>query len=159
MKLHKNSKAQKTFGKSFAKTGHKGQVGIEYLTITAFLLVIAIILFVFGFVLFNETAKRSKADNAVKALASAANQVYALGPGNIVFVEVELPEGIVFGRTFGKTIEFTLSSFSGNASVFERTNTNLSLVFLPTRQGKHFFRVEMTNTPPDFNVLIAETTP
>lgn len=141
------------------KKNKKGQVGVEYLTITAFLLLVAIILFVFGFTTFNETSKRNKADNAVKSIASAANQVYALGPGNIVFVEIELPEGIKSGSTFGKTIQFKLSSIAGTNDVFERTNTNLSLVNLPTLQGKHYFKIEMTNTPPDYNVLITETTP
>ncbi|MDO8538147.1 MAG: hypothetical protein Q7S21_04635 [archaeon] len=141
------------------KKKQKGQVGIEYLTITAFLLLVAIILFVFGFVTFSETAKRNKADNAVKSLASAANQVYALGPGNIVFVETDFPEGIQSGSTFGQTIQLKLSSVSGTNDVFERTNTKLSIVNLPTLQGKHYFKIEMTNTPPDYNVLITETTP
>lgn len=73
--------------------GKKGQVSTEYLLITGFILVAVTIIFSYSYISNNENIKVSQANTALDRMVNAADLVYALGPENTQFVEIELPVG------------------------------------------------------------------
>ena len=75
--------------------GKKGQVATEYLLITGFSLVFVTLIFSYSYISNNENIKVSLANTALDKMVNAAGFVYALGPDNNQFVEIEFPVGTI----------------------------------------------------------------
>lgn len=71
-----------------------GQVATEYLITTTFLLVVIVIIFAFSSTFYTETVNTHTASIAVETMATALDQVRALGPNSTLSVEVEIPPGV-----------------------------------------------------------------
>ena len=99
----------------------KGQVSLEYMLLTGFLLLAVSAIFLF--VSFSLSAQRDldATSSAVNSLVKCIDQVYALGPGSDVFVDVKLPFSVV-----NQQIEKGVVSFTGQ-------NQNYFSPFLETR--------------------------
>jgi hypothetical protein len=74
--------------------GKKGQVATEYLIITAFILIVVTVVFVYSFISNNQNIKINQANNALDKLVNKADLVYALGPDNNQFVDITLPTDV-----------------------------------------------------------------
>lgn len=72
----------------------KGQSAVEYLIITSFLLVITGIIFAYSLFIYTDSVSSSTANNAVNSIVNTVDQVYALGPGSSLFVNVDIPQNI-----------------------------------------------------------------
>ena len=72
----------------------KAQASTEYLLITGFILVAVTLIFSYAYISNNQNIKISQTSTALDKMVNAADIVYALGPGNIQYVEVTFPQGI-----------------------------------------------------------------
>lgn len=132
--------------------GEKGQVSTEYLVITAFLLAVIGIIFSYALVTLSENAKLSRVDDAVDTLANAANQVSALGPGNTVYVNVDVPNDIYSASASNYEIKYVVTVIGGHSDVWERTKNPITPTTLPTTAGLYVIKVEMA----DENVVFTQ---
>ncbi len=73
----------------------RAQIATEYLIVTGVILVIVSIIFAYSYSTSGENIRLSKAGTVLDKMANKANLVYAFGPDNNQFVEVELPTSIV----------------------------------------------------------------
>jgi hypothetical protein len=73
----------------------RAQIATEYLIVTGVILVIVSIIFAYSYSTSDNNIRVSKAGAALDKLANKANLVYAFGPDNNQFVEVELPTSVV----------------------------------------------------------------
>lgn len=94
-----------------------GQTSVEYLITTSFLLVITGIIFAYGLFIYTDTVANSTANSAVSGIINAVNQVYALGPGSVLFITVDTPRNV--HRVFTENSETT----NRTALVFELQGT------------------------------------
>ena len=126
----------------------KAQVATEYLLITGFILVAVTLIFAYAYISNSQNIKISQTSTALDKMVNAADLVYALGPGNIQYVEVVFPQGIteikditvcesgVQGPTeicampdsvdFG-AIEMTLNLFGGDTTITRGSRAELEL--------------------------------
>ncbi len=126
----------------------KAQVATEYIIITGFILAVVTIIFAYAYISNNENIKVNQASTALDKMVNAANLVYALGPGNIQYIEVTFPQGITEiqdvtvcnsgiqnynqdcteedGVNFG-AIEMTAELLSGETSIMRGAKTELEL--------------------------------
>ncbi len=130
----------------------KGQIALEYVTTYGFLLVIVGIMFAYAFINFNESMKRSKADTAVELLAQSADQVYALGPGNVVYVEIDVPQGVQSIEYYGRHVNLRMVTLAGTTDVPAWSRGNLTPGTIDPGQGRKKIRVETV----DSNVVFTE---
>ena len=144
----------------------KAQVATEYLLITGFILVAVTLIFAYAYISNNQNIKISQASTAFDKMVNAADLVYALGPGNIQYVEVVFPQGIVSiqditvcengvqshnqdcseegGADFG-AIEMELEFFGGNSTITRGSRAELELDgtnAIPATTGVHRIKVE-----------------
>ena len=72
----------------------KAQVATEYVLITAFILVVATLMFVYSYTTNDQNIRVSQANNALDRMVNKADLVYALGPDNNQFVWATFPRGL-----------------------------------------------------------------
>ncbi len=72
----------------------KGQIAVEYLILTAFILTAVAILFAFSFLNYSQNIRIAQANEALSKLANAVDDVYLRGEGNNRFVNVYFPDGM-----------------------------------------------------------------
>jgi len=72
----------------------RAQAAVEYLLVTAFVLVVVAIIFAFAFTGYDQSVKISKTSSALATIARAADEVYLLGEGNTRFFDVSFPAGM-----------------------------------------------------------------
>ena len=73
----------------------RAQIATEYLIVTGVILVIVSVIFAYSYSTSDQNIRLSKAGTALDKMVNKANLVYAFGPDNNQFVEVELPTSIV----------------------------------------------------------------
>lgn len=123
----------------------KGQVSNEYLIISAFILIVIGFLFIFSYSNASETVAVSSTENAVNTLAKAANDVYALGPGNQRMVEINLPAGVVNQYVLNNQIGYVMQTKDINFDIYKNTEAEIGGE-LPITEGKHFVIVQMLDS-------------
>jgi uncharacterized protein (UPF0333 family) len=129
--------------------GNKGQVATEYLMITGFILVAVMLIFSYSYISNNQNIRISQANTSIDRLVNAADLVYALGPDNNQFVEIEFPVGTVKleditvctnpsngqghnidcgaeGAKFG-ALELTVELIAGNSTVSRGARSDIEL--------------------------------
>lgn len=129
---------------------NRGQVGFEYLIFTAFLLLVAVILFSYAFITYSQTVQVVQAQAAVDALSSAVDFVYAKGPGNSVLVEIKLPQGLSSFRVDQNYVIATLDHSGGTSNIFVFTKPHISPTNLYFEEGYYTLQVTMN----DVNVSV-----
>ena len=72
----------------------KGQVATEYMLLIGVLLVIVALLSAYSFFVYNETIASKHLNNSLKNLKQGVNNVYYLGNGNSMVVEIIFPNGV-----------------------------------------------------------------
>lgn len=121
----------------------RGQVGLEYLTFTAFLLLVAVVLFAYSFVQYSTTVQLVQAQAATDQIAAAVDFVYAKGPGNTVIVDVTLPSGLTDFRVDQNVVRTTLSQSGGSSTLFTFTKVKITPQYLYYEPGIYSVRVSM----------------
>ena len=135
------------------KKNEKGQVAIEYLVMVVFLLMVVSLAAAYALFTYYETIRVNQGRNVVFKLGKAADQTYALGPDNSIFVEVLLPAGIQVGSTAqGKEITYKIQMYGGVSDFVYGTKGNITPTNLPINEGVHIFQIKVV----DENITITE---
>ncbi|MCR4334996.1 MAG: hypothetical protein NUV57_00475 [archaeon] len=135
-----------------SKSFSKGQVAIEYLVITGFVLLIAGILFSVALFFFNENSSFAKADAAVSEIVANADWVASLGNGSTVFFEVNIPDNIQVFQIRNKTVFLKINVGSGLNDILAYSKSNLTPATFVTSAGKRKFSATFV----DGNVMVSE---
>ena len=128
-----------------------GQVATEYLILIGILLTALGIMAGYALTTYYETMRIHQATNAVETLASAADQVYALGQGNSTTVPISLPAGITESHVVGNEIYVVLEAFGTTGDIVAETKGPVSGT-LPTAEGTYRISVAVV----DENVVLSE---
>jgi len=135
-----------------AKTNHRGQVALEYLVMTGFILLIAGILFSISLFFFNENSSFARADAAVSEIAANADWVASLGNGSTVFFEVYIPDNIQTFQIRNKTVFLKINAAAGFNDVLAYSKPDLTPTTFVTSAGKRKFSATFV----DGNVVVSE---
>lgn len=73
----------------------RAQIATEYLIITGVILVIVSVIFAYSYSTNDQSIRISMAGSALEKMVNKADLVYAFGPDNNQFVDVQLPRGLV----------------------------------------------------------------
>jgi uncharacterized protein (UPF0333 family) len=130
----------------------RGQVSIEYLVLTSFLLLVAGILFVYSFSSLSQADCFVKAKNSVEILGNAVEQVSALGEGSQKIVELSLPESMVSFTASNNLINLRLNYNDTINDFWFESNSSISPVDLSTANNYLKLKVSFF----DGNILISE---
>lgn len=130
----------------------KGQISIEYLTLTSVLLLIVGIMFVFAISTLNENTRFNSAYYATRELANAADEVSTKN-GSTIMVEIELPSGVTSFSTFGNEVKIEMSSLLSTFAVFELSKASLQPTDFSTSEGTLFIAVQSTDTNITFTEI------
>ena len=136
----------------FTNINSKGQLAIEYLVITGFLLIVVGVLSAVSLVSFNENTNLVKADSCVTKITNQANWVASLGNGSKVFFEIDVPYGVKSFNLVGKSANLVLSTSFGDTQIYDYARINLTPTTLITTQGKK----NLSATFLDGNVVVNE---
>ena len=136
----------------FEGTGSRGQLAIEYLVITGFLLIVVGVLSGFSLISFNENTNIVKAESCVTRITNQANWVASLGNGSKVFFEIDVPYGVQSFFLTGKSANLVLSTSFGDTQIYDYARINISPLILITTQGKKNLSVTFL----DGNVVVNE---
>jgi hypothetical protein len=71
-----------------------GQVGVEYLTLTVFIMVAVMIIFGFSFANYSHNIRIAKANEALARMGNAIDDVFTRGEGNSRFPSISFPDGL-----------------------------------------------------------------
>ena len=138
---------------SMNKSSRKAQVAIEYIILVAFLLFIISIATAYAMFTYYENVKISSVRNTVFTMEKAANQVYALGPGNVIFADIVLPAGVSNDSlAINKEFFYRVQLFSGNSDFVADVKGNITDFQLPYSAGVHTIKVEVV----DENIVFTE---
>ncbi len=130
----------------------KGQISIEYLTLTAIVLLIVGVMFVFAITTVNENARLNSAYYATRELANAADEVSTRN-GSTIVVEIELPSDVTSFSTFGTDITIEMTSLLNSFQVFDSSKASLQPTNFSTSEGTHFIAVNSTDSNITFTEL------
>lgn len=110
----------------------KGQISVEYLLLIGLLLLIIVPLIYYGIREANANAAMASAEDVVKSLSVAADEVYALGSGSKKFVDVYMPKGVTdsyIGHATNeeakKEVGLVLHIYGEDADVFSKANVEV----------------------------------
>jgi hypothetical protein len=129
----------------------KGQISVEYLSLTSVLLLIVGVMFIFAIITVNENTRFNSAYYATKTLANAADEVSTKN-GSTIVAKIELPPGVVSFSTLGNEVKIEMSSLFSTFEVFDSSKASLEPTSFSTAEGIHFIAVEST----DSNVTFTE---
>jgi len=130
----------------------RGQISIEYLVLTGFLLIIVGVMIAFALFSFNESSNLVKAESAIIEIVNQSNWVASLGDGSRVFFEIEVPEGVQSFQINNKQVRMVLNTSAGNTDVFSYAKPNLT----PTTFSNNGGRRALSATFVDGNVVVGE---
>lgn len=128
----------------------KAQVAVEYLILVAFLLVVVGFMFSYALTNYQLNSDVATMKAAVDSLASAADQVYALGPGNIIYIEITLSATVQSYSLSNKTVSYFAVISGQSAEFYSQTKADLS-GSLPTTSGRRIIKVEALSNTVSFS--------
>ncbi len=92
--IHMNKYLIKKSNNKLEMLNGKGQVGMEYLIVTIFVLTAVVIIFVFAYINYDQNVKIAGANDTLTSLVNIADEIYLRGRGNTRFVDVGFPKGM-----------------------------------------------------------------
>ncbi|MFH1545645.1 MAG: hypothetical protein ABIE23_06200 [archaeon] len=119
-----------------------GQVSLEYLMVVGFFLVVIGVVFIYSYSSSSDTFTLDKIDNSLSAIKNGVNQVYALGPGNQIKVDIDLPYNILDHELTGRSIAFVLQRAGGTTDIVAYTDAEV-VGELPITAGRHTVVIKM----------------
>ncbi|MBI5553701.1 MAG: hypothetical protein HY917_03065 [Candidatus Diapherotrites archaeon] len=133
----------------------KGQVATEYLVMLAFLLVAIVFVFSFALMSYRANSDVVSMKTSVNALAAAADQVYALGPGNTLFVEITVSDTVQSYALSDRTVSYFAVLSGESVEFFASAKANLSGE-LPLAPGRRLVKVASTASGVVFSEFTGE---
>ncbi|PJA19744.1 MAG: hypothetical protein COX63_01320 [Candidatus Diapherotrites archaeon CG_4_10_14_0_2_um_filter_31_5] len=130
----------------------KAQISIEYLTLTAIILLVVGVMFGFASITVNENTRFNSAYYATRELANAADEVSTRN-GSTIVVEVELPSDVTGFYAFGKDVVIEITSPANTYEIYESSKANLEPTTFSTEEGSHFIAVKSTDTNVTFTEI------
>jgi len=122
----------------------RGQVATEYMLLIGVLLLIVAVLAAYSFFMYNETIATNHINNSMKDLKQGINNVYYLGNGNSMVVDIILPNGISDISLNGSAIVITKETFNVNS--VDTIVTDATLIgSVPATIGSHKILIENIN--------------
>ncbi|MFH0714740.1 MAG: hypothetical protein V1847_02960 [Candidatus Diapherotrites archaeon] len=129
----------------------KGQVGVEYLSITAFLLAAVGIIFVAALATYYDASVSFAAKQSIAVLTNASDQVSGLGNGSELFVEVSFPDGVKSVNASQKTLSLVVAAPWGDQEYYSNTQAFLNPVSsFSFNAGTHIVRVRLVDGNVEF---------
>lgn len=127
------------------ETLQKSQASLEYVILVGILLVMLIPLIYFSFEKTSENVKLTLAEDVVKSLAKAADDVYALSPGTKKQVIVTVPSGVKGSLINSSEISLTLSIFGQTTDIMSVTKATV-IGYIPVEKGTYRIPVELLDS-------------
>ncbi|MEK6957976.1 MAG: hypothetical protein AABW99_03290 [archaeon] len=128
------------------------QVSVEYVVLTAFLLLVTGIFFGFALFFFNENSATAHAQDAVITFVNEADRAASYGDGSKVFFTVYVPFDVQSLSAGRKTISMVISNAGGSMDVIGYTKANITPAAFNPASGRRSFSAEFI----DGNVLVEE---
>jgi len=128
-----------------------GQVSLEYLVLIGIVLIFIAIASTFAFIAYYDSIYSYQMRSAALTLKEAANNAYALGPDNNLFVDIMLPPDITSARAAGNEIIFVRNVAGGSSESAIIVDANVS-GNLPTTSGFNRIKVSVV----DGNVVFSQ---
>ena len=125
---------------------------MEYLMITAFMLLVAGIIFGFALLSFNTNSNISKANSAAERFVNNAELVASLGDGSTVLFVADIPDGVESLSLYNNTVSMRIDAGNGLSDVVLYTRPNLTPASFVTGKGRRSFSATFL----DGNVVVAE---
>jgi len=122
----------------------KSQVALEYLIVASVAIAIIMPIFYYSFTYSSGSLSFSQTQDAVNALAKAADYVYSLGVGSKTRVSIIIPNNIVSSSVTDKRILLKIKTSAGESDIvaFIRASVSGSV---PTAYGYYYMTVNMTD--------------
>ncbi len=130
----------------------RAQASVEYLTLFGTILIIVALLAGYSLVIYSETLASNQIGSSIKKVEIAAKNVYSLGEGNSLVIEISLPSGVNAFEAVNKHILVEANTFSAVASSIAEFDFNVS-GSLPTSEGTYDIEVKNVNGTVTFNVI------
>lgn len=130
----------------------KGQVAAEYLILGSFLLLFVGAFAGYSLALYSDSVKNNAVNNAVVSLQDASGKVYSLGKGNVVIVEINLPDDVVGSGVAGTDFYFS-RNFAGHESFAYGTAITGLAGSLPSAPGIYKIAVKALDVNVSFAVV------
>ncbi len=121
-----------------------GQVALEYLVISGFILAGVGVFFYASMLSYSDTSSASLAADAVGALSGTANALSGLGDGSSVSVGVLFPEGTESLSVSGREIALSVRTNSGLQSFFSHADVNLDSDSFQLSPGRRVARATIS---------------
>ncbi len=120
----------------------KAQISVETLLLIGFALTAVGVVFLISNTTSQETIAINKINSSVTSLAKGVDQVYSLGPGSKVFIEIDLPSNVREKVIQGKIIGFKVGSKENPSEISIPTKAPL-VGDLPLNPGPHKVLIQM----------------
>jgi hypothetical protein len=130
----------------------RAQASVEYLTLFGSILIIVALLAGYSLVVYSETIAGSQIQSALDKTTVAAKNVYSIGEGNSLVIEITLPSGVNEFTANEKHLLIRATTFSTNSSTISEFDFNVS-GSLPTSQGTYDIEVKNVDGAVTFNVI------
>ena len=129
-----------------AVTGNdRAQVGIEYLFLTGFLLVVIAAAVIYALFVYNGAVANSAMVDSLEEIEQAVNYVHALGPGSSIVVEIDLPTGVVDGKGENNTVDYNVDIGNTMTYYYTVVDGNIARTSMPVIVGRHLLNISMVN--------------
>ncbi|MBI4210081.1 MAG: hypothetical protein HY544_01060 [Candidatus Diapherotrites archaeon] len=130
--------------------GLRGQASLEYLVITAFLLLSAGIFSIYAFGYFGDTKNAALGQGAVSKIASSSNLAASLGNGSVIYFDVQFPDNAESLTVFNDYVGLSFVSSTGVGTSYAYSRASLTPVTIPVSAGRRTMSASFT----DGNVVI-----
>jgi len=120
----------------------RGQVSMEFVIILGFLLVALIPITIYGTNRINTEIKIQKAFGTVDSIASAADSIYALGPGSKKFIYIDVPDSTVSTLVSGNNVFLNVRTFGGTSNISAASKAKL-IGSIPKSPGRSHLSLEV----------------
>ncbi len=126
------------------KFGTKGQVSLEYLTMTGALLVIVAFLAGYALISYQETLEINTLQKSASDLRETINQVHSLGEGNTLILNINLPNDV--NEIQFQNNAFIIVTLNGSNLIRDIIETDANLAGnISSKEGLHTIRVTNNN--------------
>lgn len=132
----------------------KGQAAVEYAMILGLVLVALIPIFYISLQNTNNSVKSTQASDLVNQIASAANTVYALGPGSTRYITINMPQGVSLATVNQNEVRLIISINGKSSDVTALAKANFSTANLPTQPGQ--YSIKLINDGVNKQVVIGD---
>ncbi len=132
----------------------KGQAAVEYAMILGLILVALIPIFYISLQNTNNSVKNTQASDLVNQIASAANTVYALGPGSTKYITINMPQGVSLATVTQNEVRLRISINGRTSDVTALAKANFSTANLPTQPGQ--YGIKLINDGINRRVVIGD---